>query len=172
MLALKKYRRRVQKTSIVWCISKRAHIACTQLDQMRGKQHLLCLTKHKNDYINTYKCCMGGLILQLIITLCLIFMFCSCGLYCVYLSAILEKMIMTCIHFVYIDHQEATVVLDINTQLVASDGNKYSVYSYLINRRWPYEMQKELISYQKSIWLCLLQTYVGHVQILSLYTPI
>ena len=34
---------------------------------------------------------------------------------------------LTCIHFVYFDHQEATVVLDIATQFVASDGNKYSV---------------------------------------------
>ena len=34
---------------------------------------------------------------------------------------------LTCIHFVHFDHQEATVVLDINTQFVASDGNKYSV---------------------------------------------
>ena len=34
---------------------------------------------------------------------------------------------LTCIHFVYFDHQEATVVLDITIQFVASDGNKYSV---------------------------------------------
>ena len=34
---------------------------------------------------------------------------------------------LTCIHFIYFDHQEATVVLDITTQFVASDGNKYSV---------------------------------------------
>ena len=33
---------------------------------------------------------------------------------------------LTCIHFVYFDNQEATVVLDITTQFVASDGNKYS----------------------------------------------
>ena len=34
---------------------------------------------------------------------------------------------LTCINFVYFDHQEATVVLDITIQFVASDGNKYSV---------------------------------------------
>ena len=34
---------------------------------------------------------------------------------------------LTCIHFVSFDHQEATVVLDITIQFVASDGNKYSV---------------------------------------------
>ena len=35
------------------------------------------------------------------------------------------------VHFVYFDHQEATVVLDRTKQFVASDGNKYSVASYL-----------------------------------------
>ena len=34
---------------------------------------------------------------------------------------------LSCIHFVYFDYQEVTVVLDITTQFVASDGNKYSV---------------------------------------------
>ena len=69
---------------------------------------------------------MGGLILWLIVTLRLIFMFCSWGLYYVYLSYFGEND-LTCIHFVYFDHQEATVVLDITTQFVVSDGNKYSV---------------------------------------------
>ena len=35
---------------------------------------------------------------------------------------------LTCMHFIeYFEHQEATVVLDITTQFVASDGNKYCV---------------------------------------------
>ena len=34
---------------------------------------------------------------------------------------------LTCIHFVYFDHQEATMVLDITIQFVASYGNKCSV---------------------------------------------
>ena len=34
---------------------------------------------------------------------------------------------LTCIHFAYFDHQEATVVVDITIQCVESDGNKYSV---------------------------------------------
>ena len=62
------------------------------------------------------------------ITLRLIFVFCNCSLYYVYLSANWRKINdLTCIHFVYFDHQEATVVLDITTQFVASDGNKYSI---------------------------------------------
>ena len=36
---------------------------------------------------------------------------------------------LTCIQFVYFDHQEATVVVDITIQFVASAGNKYSVAS-------------------------------------------
>ena len=36
-------------------------------------------------------------------------------------------LILTCVRFVYFDHREATVVLDIAIQFVASDGNKYSV---------------------------------------------
>ena len=31
---------------------------------------------------------------------------------------------LTCIHFIYFKHQEATVVLDIITKFVASDDNK------------------------------------------------
>ena len=34
---------------------------------------------------------------------------------------------MHTLRFVHFDHREATVVLDITTQLVASDDNKYSV---------------------------------------------
>ena len=39
---------------------------------------------------------------------------------------------MHTLRFVLFDHQEATVVLDITTQFVASDGNKYSVATYLM----------------------------------------
>ena len=34
---------------------------------------------------------------------------------------------LTCKRFIYFYHQEATMVLDITIQFVASDGNKYSV---------------------------------------------
>ena len=71
------------------------------------------------------------------------------------------------IHFVYFDYQEATVVLDITIQFIASDGNKYSVASYL---RGDGRVRCIEGAYKlPEIHLCLLETYVGHFQILSLY---
>ena len=72
---------------------------------------------------------MGGLILWLIVTLLLI----SCSSVAAYsisiclLLSYFGENDLTCIHFIYFNHQEATVVLDITIQFVASDDNKYSV---------------------------------------------
>ena len=50
----------------------------------------------------------------------------------------------------------ATVVLDVATNFVASDGNKHSE---AINRRWPHKVYRRSL-YATRIHLCLLQTYV------------